>query len=275
MQNQYPRMLHPIERNLARVLIQLRQANFGPYQNSSDNSSIDDGCDYFDDFEDECSNSIKEKFTIDEWMSVVEEEYIDAPILNHLVLDYLIKSGNNEAATKFAEESGININHRVETQVSIVCNEISSYLKEYQAGFVIKRLLQMDPNFLTNNRRLWIRIMAFKLVGRIDQLLMFGRNEVVSALEGCEDSEEKEIIINEFEEIAHSLIFDDQLPYSVGDIIKKITEYVMTHYGVKPTSDIDDMMNITYGIQESTKSLFDAPKLTCKNLVKGANLIYE
>ena len=275
MRHQRPQMIHPIERNLARVLMQLRQTNFGQIPVTAQNVLSDDDFDYFNDFEEEYENSIRQKISLEEWMSDIETEKLDTHAIDNLILDFLIKSGNNGAVQAFSEESGLSIENKLETHVSYLCDEITSHLKEGDVVKVVDRLRQIDPLMLSKNKILWTKIMGFKLVSNPIDLSLFIKKDLVHILAECDTLEDRETIITEFEDIMHGIFVEGQLYYTIGDVMKEISAILMKLYSIKPNSNIEEMLHVTYGVQKAARSLYEAPKLTEKNLIKGANLITE
>lgn len=268
--------MNPIERNLARVLIQLRQASYIHHNTSSDDSSDEEYREFTSDYDQEHFRDLmREKVNIENWNKELENGFIDAPLIDNLVLDYLIKSGMKEAAVKFMAESDISAEDKLESKVHNLREEIVILLTDGFVDQTIIRLNQVNPCMLKNDRELWLEILTYKLDGKLREIKSFANLDVVTILESCDTEPEKQKIVGMFEDIASSLIIDGNFPFELDSTIKKISKRILEHFDINSSSNIEELLKLTYITQDKMKGQYDLPKLTSKRFSDNTNIISD
>lgn len=94
----------------------------------------------------EFENRLKRKSLFDKksWMSHLKTNQIDKSMMDQLVLDFLVKEGYKQAATDFAQESGLTVDLSKEHNMREK-HRIRKLLLEEQIDEVIVAINNIDP----------------------------------------------------------------------------------------------------------------------------------
>ena len=268
--------MNPVERNLARVLIQIRQANFVQQNTSSEGSSSEEYREFYSDYDQEHFNDlIREKINLENWNKNLKEGCIDTAILDNLILNFLLKSGLKNAAAKFLNESGLSFDKKLENKINNLCEEISALLTEGKIEETVQRINQIDGSILLNKKELWLEILSYKLKNNLDALNSFAKNDLVKILDKCENEQEKQKLINIFEDLTCSWIVDGNPPFELDSTMKEISKRILEYYDINPATTIEEILKLTYSTQDKLKNQCEIPKLTSKKFNENANFISD
>lgn len=268
--------MNPIERDLARLLLHLRENTRLRNNSVSVESSEDDLTEY--NSEDELEHFrdiISEKIDTEYWTTETENGKVDTPMLDSLVLDYLTKAGLNDSVAKFLEESGLSHADRLENKIFILRDEIAGLMTRDLVDQAVTRLNEVDLYILTAKKTLWLEMLSYKLDSNLESLEKFVKQDLVQVLASCQTETEREELVTFFDNIVSSIFVEGKLPFNLDSTLKEIGMCILIHFNIDSQVNIEELLSLTYATQDRMKSRYYIRKLTSRKFTDSGTIILD
>lgn len=137
----------------------------------------------------ECEARVKRNVSFDraKWIQAISVKSVTNSYLKEMILNYLVSEGYESAATKFAEESGLELGER-NSELIKVKDKVRTALKARDISQVIQTLNEFSPQLLTSNPEIELRLHLVSFcqmvqIGEFDQALDFIREKAQHFME--------------------------------------------------------------------------------------------
>ncbi|CAH0388816.1 unnamed protein product [Bemisia tabaci] len=164
------------------------------------------------------SYSDKPEVSKEEWMNRLEQMHIQRGDMNKLIMNYLITEGFKEAAEKFQQESGVNLNIDLNSMDSRI--KIRDAVQNGQILEATSLVNQLHPELLDNDRYLYFHLQQLHLIeliraGKVEEALRFAQEQLSEA------GENDPTVLHELERTLALLAFEEPTKSPFSDLLQQ------------------------------------------------------